>query len=138
MYFYAIFVMFLHIFDYFLPQLFALPEPSDPQSMLCRILGSMSKHHKNYKVKVKYATSTEGQAKQPGLPLLHTFGYIPSLSLCNFRGWPLTNWLLGYHMGLTVQEGQIIVAKSSQKCASGRIFPSIPRHLRLSTKSHHF
>ena len=51
MYFYAIFVMFLHIFDYFLPQLFALPEPSDPYNIQAANLLMVSPE--NYKVKVK-------------------------------------------------------------------------------------
>ena len=41
----------MHIFDYFLPQLFALPEPSDPYNIQAANLLMASPE--NYKVKVK-------------------------------------------------------------------------------------
>ena len=41
----------MHIFDFFLPQLFALPEPSDPYNILAANLLMASPE--NYKMKVK-------------------------------------------------------------------------------------
>ena len=60
----------MHIFDYFLPQLFALPEPSDPFNFQAANLLMASPE--NYKVKVKeyiqkYATeeALAGQTLEP-------------------------------------------------------------------------
>ena len=73
----------MHIFDYFLPQLFALPEPSDPYNIQAANLLMASPE--NYKVKVKeyiqkYATeeALAGHAQEG-----HTLEPNPNLFFCD-------------------------------------------------------
>ena len=73
----------MHIFDYFLPQLFALPEPSDPYNIQAANLLMASPE--NYKVKVKeyiqkYATeeALAGHAQEGHAQEGHTLEPNPS------------------------------------------------------------